>query len=97
MSPRLVQVGPQVPPTGLQRALEGARPAGPSQGLPGQAFRATQGGQFFVSSGGHFPMSLDTPVRTQGGWYYSTHPVPSSQKVSSDQRDRNRSTALDAR
>jgi hypothetical protein len=59
MSPRLVQVGPQVPPTGLQRALEGARPAGPSQGLPGQAFRATQGGQFFVSSGGHFPMSLD--------------------------------------
>jgi hypothetical protein len=59
MSPRLVQVGPQVPPAGLQRALEGARPAGPSQGLPGQAFRATQGGQFFVSSGGHFPMSLD--------------------------------------
>ena len=42
MSPRLVQVGPQVPPAGLQRALEGARPAGPSRGLPGQACRDTE-------------------------------------------------------
>ena len=39
--PRLVQVGPQVPPAGLRRALEGARPAGPSRGLPGQASRDT--------------------------------------------------------
>jgi hypothetical protein len=37
---------------GNQRALEGARPAGPSQGLPRQAFRDTRGGQFFVSSHG---------------------------------------------
>jgi hypothetical protein len=46
----------------LQRALEGARPAGPSHGLPGQAFRDTDpdGGQFFVSPRGHFPMSLDS-------------------------------------
>ena len=41
MSLRLAQVGPQVPPAGLQRALEGARPAGPSRGLPGQACRDT--------------------------------------------------------
>jgi hypothetical protein len=67
MSPRLVQVGPRVPPAGLRRALEGARPAGPSRGLPGQACRdtetpATPGGQFFMSPRGHFPMSLDRSV-----------------------------------
>src|ERR671910_317994 len=39
--PRFAQVGPQVPPAGLRRALDGARPAGPSRGLPGQAFRNT--------------------------------------------------------